>query len=181
MRPIATHDVVCLSACVQGTPVSLAGAVEPIKMTFDVANLCGAKEPGIQQGSSFPRVGGGAFWKASVPIQCPLKSTRRFGCARWRRCARRCSVYWVGLCLLVYFYLCFVYYCLYLCSLPVYILVNKAVYNGDAIRRYHYRSNSLISTTRTWRSRVISVSVTAASHFARLRYNLYKQITVTCN
>jgi len=38
------------------------------------------------------------------------------------------SVYWVGLCLLVYFYLYFVYYCLYLCSLPVYILVNKAVY-----------------------------------------------------
>ena len=36
--------------------------------------------------------------------------------------------YWVGLCLLVYFFLSFVYYCLYLCSLPVYILVNKAVY-----------------------------------------------------
>jgi len=32
------------------------------------------------------------------------------------------------MCLLVYFYLYFVYYCLYLCSLPVYILVNKAVY-----------------------------------------------------
>ena len=37
-------------------------------------------------------------------------------------------MYWVGLCLLVYFYLYFVSYCLYLCSLPVYILVNKAVY-----------------------------------------------------
>jgi len=34
-----------------------------------------------------------------------------------------------GLCLLVYLYLYFVYYCLYLCSLPVCILVNKAVYN----------------------------------------------------
>ena len=31
--------------------------------------------------------------------------------------------------ILVYCYLYFVYYCLYLCSLPVYILVNKAVYN----------------------------------------------------
>jgi len=46
----------------------------------------------------------------------------------WLRRWRRCSVYLVGLCLLVYFYLYFVYYCLYLCSLPVYILVNKAVY-----------------------------------------------------
>jgi len=40
-----------------------------------------------------------------------------------------CSVFWVGLCLLVYFYLHFVYYCLYLCSLPMCILVNKAVYD----------------------------------------------------
>jgi len=70
MRPTATHDVVCLTACVQGTPVSLAGVVEPIKMTFEVANLRGAKEPGIQQGSSFPRVGGGGFLKSQcvVPV-----------------------------------------------------------------------------------------------------------------
>ena len=66
MRPIATHDVVCLSACVQGTPVSLAGVVEPIKMTFEVANLRGAKEPGIQQGSSFPRVAGGGLSEKPV-------------------------------------------------------------------------------------------------------------------
>ena len=46
----------------------------------------------------------------------------------WLRRWRWYSGYWVGLCLLVYFYLYFVYYCLYLCSLPVYILVNKAVY-----------------------------------------------------
>ena len=40
-------------------------------------------------------------------------------------------MYWVGLCLLVYFYLYFVYYCLYLCSLPVFILVNKScIYNS---------------------------------------------------
>jgi len=39
-----------------------------------------------------------------------------------------CKVFWVGLCILVYLYLYFVYYCLYLCSLPVCILVNKAVY-----------------------------------------------------
>jgi len=41
----------------------------------------------------------------------------------WLRLWRTCSVFWVGLCLLVYLYLYFVYYCLYclyLCSLPVF-------------------------------------------------------------
>ena len=49
---------------------------------------------------------------------------------------RRAAAVIVGLGLLVYFYLHFVYYCLYSCSLPVYILVNKAVYSDDTRRRY---------------------------------------------
>ena len=51
--------------------------------------------------------------------------------------------------IILYFYLYFVYYCLYLYSLPVYILVNKAVY----IFRWNWTPavSIIISSSWAWR------------------------------
>jgi len=70
------------------------------------------------------------YWEYIIEKAYEIHAEIYRGHLRWCLWLRRwrCSVYWVGLCLLVYFYLYFVYYCLYSCSLPVYILVNKAVY-----------------------------------------------------